>query len=95
MADDTPPPRSARLATPSSSAPPGRSRAVRVVLRPEVRGFERVPDQGPFLVWATTRRQAAPDIPVLLSAWWRERGEDDPIYVLLHSFFMACPVWVH
>jgi hypothetical protein len=29
-----------------------------------------------------------PDLPVLLTAWWRERGEDEPVYALFHSFFL-------
>ncbi len=32
-----------------------------------------------------------PDIPVLLTAWWRERGEDDPIYALFHQFLLGIP----
>jgi 1-acyl-sn-glycerol-3-phosphate acyltransferase len=32
-----------------------------------------------------------PDIPVLLTAWWRERGEDEPVYALFHSFFLGLP----
>jgi len=32
-----------------------------------------------------------PDLPVLLTAWWRERGEDEPVYALFHSFFLALP----
>jgi 1-acyl-sn-glycerol-3-phosphate acyltransferase len=35
--------------------------------------------------------QMPPDIPVLLTAWWRERGEDEPIYALFHSFFLGLP----
>jgi 1-acyl-sn-glycerol-3-phosphate acyltransferase len=32
-----------------------------------------------------------PDLPVLLTAWWRERGEDEPVYALFHSFFLGLP----
>lgn len=32
-----------------------------------------------------------PDLPVLLTAWWRERGEDEPVYALFHSFFLGIP----
>lgn len=74
-------------------------RAVRPLLetyasyfRSEVRGFDRVPDHGPMLVVGNhSGGQLPPDIPILLSAWWRERGEDEPIFTLMHSFFMAIP----
>lgn len=60
--------------------------------RSEVRGFDRVPDEGPFLVVGNhSGGQAPPDIPVLLTAWWRERGDEEPIYALFHSFFLALP----
>jgi 1-acyl-sn-glycerol-3-phosphate acyltransferase len=60
--------------------------------RPEVRGFERLPDRGPFLVVGNhSGGQTPPDLPVLLTAWWRERGEDEPVYALFHSFFLALP----
>jgi 1-acyl-sn-glycerol-3-phosphate acyltransferase len=74
-------------------------RAIRPVLelytsyfRSEVRGFERLPSRGPFLVVGNhSGGQMPPDLPVLLSAWWRERGEDEPVYALFHSFFLALP----
>ena len=60
--------------------------------RPEVRGFERLPERGPFLVVGNhSGGQTPPDIPVLLTAWWRERGEAEPIYALFHSFFLGMP----
>lgn len=60
--------------------------------RPEVRGFDRVPEHGPMLVVANhSGGQLPPDIPILLSAWWAERGEDDPIYTLMHSIMFALP----
>ena len=60
--------------------------------RAEVRGFERVPECGPFLVVGNhSGGQMPPDIPVLLTAWWRERGEAEPIYALFHSFFLGLP----
>ena len=78
---------------------PGFLRAVRPVLelyaswfRPEVRGFDRLPDRGPFLVVGNhSGGQTPPDLPVLLTAWWRERGEDEPVYALFHSFVMGTP----
>lgn len=74
-------------------------RAVRPVLqlyatyfRPDVRGFDRVPDRGPMLVVGNhSGGQLPPDIPVLLTAWWRERGEDEPVFALFHSFFLGLP----
>lgn len=60
--------------------------------RPEVRGFDRLADHGPMLVVGNhSGGQLPPDIPILLSAWWAERGEDDPIYVLMHSIMFAIP----
>lgn len=60
--------------------------------RPEVRGFERLPEQGPMLVVGNhSGGQLPPDVPILLTAWWRERGEDEPIYALVHSFFLSLP----
>ena len=35
--------------------------------------------------------QTPPDLPVLLTAWWRERGEEEPVYALFHSFFLGLP----
>lgn len=74
-------------------------RAIRPVIelytsyfRSEVRGFERLPPRGPFLVVGNhSGGQMPPDLPVLLSAWWRERGEDEPVYALFHSFFLSLP----
>jgi len=60
--------------------------------RPEVRGFDRVPEQGPMLVVGNhSGGQLPPDVPVLLTAWWRERGEEEPIYTLMHSLFLGLP----
>jgi len=60
--------------------------------RPEVRGFDRLPPRGPFLVVGNhSGGQIPPDLPVLLTAWWRERGEDEPVYALFHSFFLGLP----
>ena len=82
-----------------SARDPAFLRAARPILeryasyfRSEVRGFERVPEHGPFLVVGNhSGGQMPPDIPVLLTAWWRERGEDEPIYALFHSFFLSLP----
>jgi 1-acyl-sn-glycerol-3-phosphate acyltransferase len=60
--------------------------------RPEVRGLDRLPTHGPFLVVGNhSGGQTPPDLPVLLTAWWRERGEEEPVYALFHSFFLALP----
>ena len=82
-----------------SARDPAFIRAARPVLqryasyfRPEVRGFERLPQRGPFLVVGNhSGGQTPPDLPVLLTAWWRERGEDEPVYALFHSFFLGLP----
>ena len=82
-----------------SARDPAFLRAARPILeryasyfRSEVKGFERVPEHGPFLVVGNhSGGQMPPDIPVLLTAWWRERGEDDPIYALFHSFLLGLP----
>jgi len=60
--------------------------------RAEVRGFDRLPERGPFLVVGNhSGGQLPPDLPVLLTAWWRERGEGEPVYALFHSFFLGLP----
>src|SRR5271166_2231325 len=82
-----------------SARDPAFLRAARPILerfasyfRPEVRGFDRLPQQGPFLVVGNhSGGQMPPDLPVLLTAWWRERGEDEPVYALFHSFFLGLP----
>lgn len=60
--------------------------------RPDVNGLDRLPDRGPFLVVGNhSGGQMSPDLPVLLTAWWRERGEEEPVYALVHSLFMGIP----
>ncbi|MGA3146870.1 MAG: lysophospholipid acyltransferase family protein [Acidimicrobiales bacterium] len=60
--------------------------------RSEVRGFDRLPERGPFLVVGNhSGGQMPPDLPVLLTAWWRERGTDEPVYALFHSFILGIP----
>ena len=60
--------------------------------RPTVRGWENLPDSGPFLVVGNHSGGAmAPDLPILLTAWWRERGVEEPVYALFHSFFLGLP----
>lgn len=61
--------------------------------RSEVSGLEHVPDSGPMLIVGNHNGgQLPPDLPILLSAWWRERGLDDPIYTLMHSIMFSSPV---
>lgn len=61
--------------------------------RSEVSGFEHVPEHGPMLIVGNHNGgQLPPDLPILLSAWWRERGEDDPIYTLMHSIMLNTPL---
>ncbi len=82
-----------------SARDPAFLRAVRPILelyaayfRSEVRGFERLPERGPILVVGNhSGGQMPPDIPILLTAWWRERGEDEPVYALFHHFLLAIP----
>src|ERR1035437_9683273 len=89
-------PRTARSTARCSAGKPAFLRVARPILerfasyfRPEVRGFERLPQRGPFLVVGNhSGGQMPPDLPVLLTAWWRERGEDEPVYALFHSFFL-------
>ena len=91
MSDDDP--------APGALRDPAFLRRVRPVLeryaayfRPEVRGFARLPAKGPFLVVGNhSGGQMPPDLPVLLTAWWRERGMDEPVYALFHSFFLGLP----
>jgi 1-acyl-sn-glycerol-3-phosphate acyltransferase len=60
--------------------------------RPEVRGFDQVPASGPFLVVGNHSGGATPpDLPILMTAWWRERGVDEPVYGLFHSLFLDLP----
>jgi 1-acyl-sn-glycerol-3-phosphate acyltransferase len=60
--------------------------------RPEVRGFERLPASGPFLVVGNHSGGATPpDIPILMTAWWRERGVEEPVYGMFHSAFLSIP----
>ena len=64
--------------------------------RSEVRGFEQLPEHGPFLVIGNhSGGQMPPDIPVLLTEWWRQRGEDEPVYALFHHFLLGIPVVGH
>ena len=40
--------------------------------------LEHLPEKGPFLVVGNhSGGQSPPDLPILLTAWWRERGVDE------------------
>ncbi len=57
---------------------------------PEVR--DRLPDKGPFLIVGNHNGGATPpDMPILMTEWWKQRGVDEPVYGLFHSFFFNLP----
>jgi 1-acyl-sn-glycerol-3-phosphate acyltransferase len=59
---------------------------------PEVRGIDRLPDNGPFLIVGNHSGGAAPpDMPILMTEWWKQRGADEPVYGLFHSAFINIP----
>jgi len=59
---------------------------------PEVRGIERLPVRGPFLIVGNHNGGATPpDMPILMTRWWNTRGVDEPVYGLFHSFFFNLP----
>lgn len=61
--------------------------------RSEVTGFEHVPESGPMLIIGNHNGgQLPPDLPILLAAWWRERGDQEPIYTLMHSIMFDMPL---
>src|SRR5688500_10426659 len=60
--------------------------------RPTVRGWGNVPESGPFLVVGNHSGGATPpDLPILMTAWWNQRGVEEPVYALFHSFFLGLP----
>lgn len=60
--------------------------------RPEVRGFDRLPVDGPMLVVGNhSGGSTPPDLPILMTAWWRERGIEEPVYGLFHTAFLSVP----
>src|SRR5438067_2763829 len=59
---------------------------------PEVRGLDQLPKRGPFLIVGNHSGAATPpDMPVLMTAWWRQRGVEEPVYGLFHSMFFGLP----
>jgi 1-acyl-sn-glycerol-3-phosphate acyltransferase len=61
--------------------------------RAEVHGLDRMPPVGrPFLVVGNhSGGWFAPDLPVLMTRWWRERGVEEDVYALFHSAFLKLP----
>ncbi len=60
--------------------------------KPEVRGFDALPANGPFLVVGNHSGGATPpDLPILMTHWWRQRGVEEPVYGLFHSAFLSLP----
>jgi 1-acyl-sn-glycerol-3-phosphate acyltransferase len=59
---------------------------------PEVRRLEQLPARGPFLIVGNHNGGATPpDMPILMTEWWKQRGVDEPVYGLFHSAFMSIP----
>ena len=59
---------------------------------PEVRGLDRLPVSGPFLIVGNHNGGATPpDMPILLTEWCKTRGVDEPVYGLFHSAFFNIP----
>ncbi len=58
----------------------------------EVRGFENVPDAGPMLLVGNhSGGLLTPDTTALISAWYRERGIDDPLIGLAFDAAFGMP----
>ena len=61
---------------------------------PVVEGFDRLPDDGPYLVVGNHSGGVyMPDFWAFLREWLRERGPDEPIYSLGFDFAFALPGW--
>jgi len=69
---------------------------VRVVNRyfaTEVRGWERLPTQGPFLVVGNHSGGAETvDLAFFLGRWLAERGAETPLYALAYDLFFNYPI---
>ena len=61
---------------------------------PEVRGFEHVPAEGPFLVVGNHSGGIyMPDYWAFLRHWVRQRGPQDPLYSMAFDFLFSIPGW--
>lgn len=59
---------------------------------PELRGFDRLPGHGPFLlVGSHSGGIYMPDLYVVFTEWYRRRGLDDPMYALVYDFAFEIP----
>ena len=59
---------------------------------PQVRGIDRLPGRGPFLIVGNHNGGATPpDMPILMTEWWKRRGAKEPVYGLFHSMFFNLP----
>ncbi|NNE72142.1 MAG: acyltransferase family protein [Acidimicrobiales bacterium] len=70
-------------------------KAVRVGLRyfdPEVQHFERLPEEGPFLIVGNhSGGMLMPDYWAFLDRWVRDRGAEAPLYALGFDLLFAVP----
>ena len=61
--------------------------------RAEVRGLERVPDEGPVLLVSNhSGGNMTPDSAVLMLAWNAHWGTERPLHTLVHKLVYAAPV---
>ncbi|WP_051046207.1 lysophospholipid acyltransferase family protein [Nocardia asiatica] len=66
---------------------------VRLYFRAEVRGLERIPQQGPVLLVANhSGGNVSPEVLVTTLAFVRRFGPDRPFFQLAHDMVMAYPV---
>lgn len=67
-------------------------RAVNAYFATEVRGWERVPKQGPFLVVGNHSGGAGTtDFAFFLGKWLEDRGAEAPLYGLAYDLLFAAP----
>ena len=61
---------------------------------PDVRGFEHVPDDGPFLIVGNHSGGIyMPDFWAFLAHWVRVRGAEAPLYSMGFDFLFSIPGW--
>ncbi|MCU0267103.1 MAG: acyltransferase family protein [Acidimicrobiales bacterium] len=67
-------------------------RATSAYFDPEVRGFDRLPDAGPFLVISNhSGGMYMPDLYAFMLRWFTERGTETPLYSLAYDFLFQIP----